>query len=51
MPYLSIVVPVYNEEANVDALVAELRATADRLTVTTDVRGTGAEVTLAVRLG
>ncbi len=37
MPYLSIVVPVYNEEANVDALVAELRATADRLTVTTEI--------------
>ena len=37
MPYLSIVVPVYNEEANVDALVAELRATADRLTVTAEI--------------
>lgn len=37
MPYLSIVVPVYNEEANVDALVAELRTTADRLTVTTEI--------------
>lgn len=37
MPYLSIVVPVYNEEANVDALVAELRATADRLTVTSEI--------------
>lgn len=37
MPHLSIVVPVYNEEANVDALVAELRATADRLTVTSEI--------------
>jgi glycosyltransferase involved in cell wall biosynthesis len=37
MPHLSIVVPVYNEAPNVDALVDELRATADRLTVTSEI--------------
>lgn len=31
MPQLSIVVPVYNEAPNVEALVRELQATADRL--------------------
>ncbi len=37
MPYLSIVVPVYNEAPNADALVAELRATIDRLSVSVEV--------------
>jgi glycosyltransferase involved in cell wall biosynthesis len=37
MPYLSIVVPVYNESPNAEALVSELRATIDRLTVTSEV--------------
>src|SRR5215212_5253809 len=37
MPQLSIVVPVYNEAPNAEALVGELRTTADRLTVTTDI--------------
>jgi glycosyltransferase involved in cell wall biosynthesis len=34
---LSIVVPVYNEAPNADALVSELRATADRLTQPTEI--------------
>jgi len=37
MPQISIVVPVYNEAPNADALVEELRATADRLTVTSEI--------------
>jgi glycosyltransferase involved in cell wall biosynthesis len=37
MPQLSIVVPVYNEAPNAEALVAELRATLDRLTLTSEV--------------
>jgi glycosyltransferase involved in cell wall biosynthesis len=37
MPHLSIVVPVYNESPNAEALVSELRATIDRLTVTSEV--------------
>ena len=37
MPQLSIVVPVYNEAPNAEALVAELRATADKLTVASEV--------------
>lgn len=35
--HLSIVVPVYNEAPNADALVSELRETADRLTQTTEI--------------
>jgi glycosyltransferase involved in cell wall biosynthesis len=37
MPQLSVVVPVYNEAPNVEALVQELRATLDRLTLTAEV--------------
>jgi glycosyltransferase involved in cell wall biosynthesis len=37
MPQISIVVPVYNEAPNAEALVEELRATADRLTVTSEI--------------
>jgi len=37
MPQLSVVVPVYNEAPNVEALVHELRATLDRLTLTAEV--------------
>jgi glycosyltransferase involved in cell wall biosynthesis len=37
MPQLSVVVPVYNEAPNAEALVAELRATLDRLTATSEV--------------
>lgn len=37
MPQISIVVPVYNEAPNADALVEELRTTADRLTVTSEI--------------
>ncbi|MEO6028121.1 MAG: glycosyltransferase family 2 protein [Candidatus Binatia bacterium] len=37
MPQISIVVPVYNEAPNADALVEELRATANRLTVTSEI--------------
>ncbi|MBI3769940.1 MAG: glycosyltransferase family 2 protein [Deltaproteobacteria bacterium] len=37
MPQLSIVVPVYNEAPNAEALVTELRATLDRLTLTSEV--------------
>ncbi len=37
MLYLSIVVPVYNEEPNAAGLIAELRATLDRLTFASEV--------------
>ena len=37
MPQLSVVVPVYNEAPNAEALVSELRATLDRLTLTSEV--------------
>jgi glycosyltransferase involved in cell wall biosynthesis len=37
MPQLSVVVPVYNEAPNAEALVAELRATLDKLTLTSEV--------------
>jgi glycosyltransferase involved in cell wall biosynthesis len=37
MPQLSVVVPVYNEAPNAEALVQELRATLDRLTLTAEV--------------
>ncbi len=37
MPQLSVVVPVYNEAPNAEALVTELRATLDRLTLTSEV--------------
>jgi glycosyltransferase involved in cell wall biosynthesis len=37
MPELSIVVPVYNEAPNAEALVRELRETADRLRQTTEI--------------
>jgi glycosyltransferase involved in cell wall biosynthesis len=37
MPQLSVVVPVYNEAPNAAPLVAELRATLDRLTLTAEV--------------
>jgi glycosyltransferase involved in cell wall biosynthesis len=37
MPHVSIVVPVYNEAPNAEALVDELRAAADRLTTTTEI--------------
>ncbi len=37
MPQLSIVVPVYNEAPNAEALVRELLATADRLRLTTEI--------------
>ena len=37
MPELSIVVPVYNEAPNVEPLVAELRATVDRMTQSTEI--------------
>ena len=37
MPQLSVVVPVYNEAPNAEALIAELRATLDRLTLTSEV--------------
>jgi glycosyltransferase involved in cell wall biosynthesis len=37
MPQISVVVPVYNEAPNAEALVAELRATLDRLTLTSEV--------------
>jgi glycosyltransferase involved in cell wall biosynthesis len=37
MPHLSIVVPVYNEAPNAEALVGELRSTIDRLTTTSEV--------------
>jgi glycosyltransferase involved in cell wall biosynthesis len=37
MPQLSVVVPVYNEAPNAAPLVAELRATLDRLTLTGEV--------------
>jgi len=37
MPQLSVVVPVYNEAPNAEALVGELRATLDRLTLTSEV--------------
>ena len=37
MPQLSIVVPVYNEAPNAEALVAELRGALDRLTLTSEV--------------
>ena len=37
MPKLSIVVPVYNEAPNAEALVTELRATLDRLTLPSEV--------------
>ena len=37
MPQVSIVVPVYNEAPNADALVAELRASADKLPRSTEI--------------
>ena len=37
MPYVSIVVPVYNEAPNAEALVGELRGAVDRLTVTAEI--------------
>ncbi len=37
MPKLTIVVPVYNEAPNADALVTELRATADRMSQPTEI--------------
>ena len=37
MPQLSIVVPVYNEAPNADALVTELRATVERLPMPSEV--------------
>src|SRR4051794_5314047 len=37
MPQLSVVVPVYNEAPNVEALVTELRSTLDRLTMKSEV--------------
>jgi glycosyltransferase involved in cell wall biosynthesis len=37
MPYLSIVVPVYNEAPNAEALVRELQASADRLALDTEI--------------
>jgi glycosyltransferase involved in cell wall biosynthesis len=37
MPKLSIVVPVYDEAPNAEALVSELQATADRLRLTTEI--------------
>jgi glycosyltransferase involved in cell wall biosynthesis len=37
MPKLSIVVPVYNEAPNAEALVAELRGTIDRLPTTAEI--------------
>ncbi|MCC6766059.1 MAG: glycosyltransferase family 2 protein [Deltaproteobacteria bacterium] len=37
MPQLSIVVPVYNEAPNAEALVRELQETADRLPQTTEI--------------
>src|ERR1700675_2959717 len=37
MPQISVVVPVYNEAPNAEALVTELRATLDRLTLTSEV--------------
>src|SRR5262245_47365621 len=37
MPHVSIVVPVYNEAPNAEALVDELRASADKLTTTTEI--------------
>src|SRR5262249_42536088 len=37
MPQLSVVVPVYNEAPNAEALVGELRSTLDRLTLTSEV--------------
>jgi glycosyltransferase involved in cell wall biosynthesis len=37
MRQLSVVVPVYNEAPNAEVLVAELRATLDRLTLTSEV--------------
>jgi glycosyltransferase involved in cell wall biosynthesis len=37
MPQLSVVVPIYNEAPNAEALVSELRATLDRLTLTSEV--------------
>ncbi len=37
MPQLSVVVPIYNEAPNAEALVQELRETLDRLTFTAEV--------------
>ena len=37
MPQVSIVVPVYNEAPNADALVAELRTSADKLARSTEI--------------